>query len=47
MAGIRDRLIYDDFGVDYDIAWDVATRRIPDLDAKIRVLLRTIEESEE
>lgn len=31
MGGIRDRLIHDYFGVDYDIVWDVVTRKIPDL----------------
>jgi uncharacterized protein with HEPN domain len=29
MAGMRDRLIYDYFGVDYELVWDVVQNRIP------------------
>jgi len=31
MSGIRDRLIHDYFGVDYELVWDVVQTRIPDL----------------
>src|SRR6266516_2630563 len=34
MAGMRDRLIHDYGGVDYQIVWDVAANKAADLAAK-------------
>ncbi|NHC36621.1 HepT-like ribonuclease domain-containing protein [Scytonema millei] len=39
MAGMRDRLIHNYFGVDYDIVWDVVVNKVPVLDAEIRLIL--------
>lgn len=39
MAGMRDRLIHDYFGVDYDLVWDVVRNRVPALRSQIAAIL--------
>jgi uncharacterized protein with HEPN domain len=39
MAGLRDRLIHDYFGINYSIVWDVVTNKIPELNSKIQEVL--------
>jgi uncharacterized protein with HEPN domain len=41
MSGMRDRLIHDYFGVDYDLVWDVVQNRIPILQHQISSMLDT------
>lgn len=38
MAAMRDRLIHDYFGVDYEIVWDVVQNRIPELRHQISAI---------
>ncbi|HYW79183.1 MAG TPA: DUF86 domain-containing protein [Thermoguttaceae bacterium] len=45
MAGMRDKLVHDYFGVDYEIVWDVATNKAAALAAQMEQILR--EESED
>jgi uncharacterized protein with HEPN domain len=40
IAGMRDRLIHNYFGVDYDIVWDVVQNKIPKLHDQIADILK-------
>ena len=42
MAGMRDRLIHEYFGVDLDLVWDVIETRIPSLRAQMERILTTV-----
>ena len=39
MAGMRDKLIHNYFGIDYDVVWDVVSSEIPTLDLAIKTIL--------
>ena len=41
MAGMRDKVIHNYFGVDYDIIWDVVINKIPFLRKQIEIIINS------
>jgi uncharacterized protein with HEPN domain len=42
MAGLRDIVVHDYFGIDEDIIWDVVSVRIPELKRQIDIMVSEI-----
>ena len=42
MAGMRDRLIHEYFGVDLDLVWDVVQHKIPPLRAHLAPIIAAV-----
>lgn len=43
IAGIRDKLIHEYFGIDYDIVWNTVVNEIPDLKLRLEKIMKNIE----
>jgi uncharacterized protein with HEPN domain len=39
MAGVRDRLIHDYFGVNFDVVWEIITNDLPKVMEPLKRLL--------
>lgn len=44
MAGIRDRIVHDYFGIDWKIVWEVAQTSLPDLLPIVEAILKQAED---
>ena len=46
MAGMRDVLTHEYFGINHKVVWNVVDRKLPQLLTELRIMLRQVEEIE-
>jgi uncharacterized protein with HEPN domain len=46
IAGMRDKLIHDYFDVDFETVWETATKDIPQLELRIKTIIKELEKKE-
>jgi len=44
ISGLRDIIIHQYFGVDYDLIWDIIVNKIPDLYQNVNKILNSFKE---
>jgi len=44
MVGVRDKLIHQYFGINYEVVWTIASQDLPQLNESLGVILKEIEE---
>lgn len=42
MAGTRDKLIHDYFGIDMEIVWDIISNELPELKTKVEKAIQSL-----
>lgn len=43
MAGIRDKSAHFYFGIDYEIVWEVIKKRLPEVEPRLKQILKDLE----
>jgi len=42
MAGVRDKLIHQYFGINYEVVWTIATQDLPSLQKSLKMILKEL-----